>query len=55
MRLVLILGWVAAMTGVMAIVVSIEAATGHTGIVMVIGLFVVFPIAGKALQMIGRL
>jgi hypothetical protein len=42
------------MTGVTAVIVSIESATGHTGIVTVVGLFVVLPIAGKVLQMIWR-
>ena len=54
LRLALILGWVAAMAGVIAIIVSFEAATGYSGIVIVVVLFAVLPIAFKLLQLMLR-
>ena len=54
LRLSLILGWVAAMTGVIVILAWLEAATGYSGIVLGIGMFLVLPIALKALQLIFR-
>jgi hypothetical protein len=45
LRSVVILGWVAAMTAELAIVVSIEASTGYTGIAIVVSGFVVLPLA----------
>ena len=54
LRLALILGWVAAMAGVIAIIAWFEAATGYAGIVTVAGLLVALPIAGRALYLILR-
>ena len=54
LRLLLLLAWVAALLPAIWVVLLIDAAAGNTGILKVVGLAVVLPIAGKALQMIGR-
>lgn len=49
LRLALILLWAAGLLGVFAILISAEAATGNTGIVAAVGLFVGAPIYVKLL------
>ena len=53
-RQALILGWVAAMAGVIVIIALVEGATGYTGIATLVGLVVALPIAGRALYLIIR-
>ena len=54
LRLALILLWFAAMVCVMGIIVSFEASTGFTGIVLAVGAFVAFPVGWKLLQLMLR-
>ena len=53
-RLALMVAWVAAAFGVIAILAWLEAATGSTGIVMAVGCFVAIPILVKVLLAIFR-
>ena len=54
LRLVLLVLWVPATLASMAVVWLVDAAAGNLGIVRIVGLAVVMPIAFKALQMIFR-
>jgi hypothetical protein len=54
LRWLLILVWVCAALALIFVVLSLDAAAGNTGIVRLVGLFVVLPILGKAFQMIWR-
>ena len=54
LRLALMIGWVAAAFGVIVVIAWFEAATGSTGAVILVALFVALPVLGKLLQMIFR-
>jgi hypothetical protein len=54
LRLTLIIGWVAAAFGVIAVIAWLETATGYTGVATVVVMFVALPILGKLLQAIFR-
>ena len=54
LRLVLLVLWVAALVASLTVVLLVDTAAGNLGIVRIVGLAVVLPIAFKALQMIFR-
>ena len=54
LRLVLLLAWLAATVAAVVVVFNVDAATGSSGTVRLVGLAIVLPIAVKALQMIWR-
>ncbi len=54
LRLVLILAWVAAVMGSIVSLVMVDIGAGDTGIIRVVALIILLPIAGKALQWVMR-